>query len=77
MPRCALTRYAQMMLCNSVSRYHVAAAGVRGAALHNAEVASEAHEMVSRIMHLAAKDKEYIYCEGRGKPASKSYLPSY
>jgi len=57
-----------MMLCNSVSRYHVATAAVRAGALHNARVAIVAHEMASHIMHLAAKDKEYIYREGEGKP---------
>lgn len=56
-----------MMLCNRVSRYHVAAVAVRAAALHNAKVAVEAHEMASHIMHLAEKDKEYIYREGQGK----------
>ena len=67
---CILTGYVQMMLCNHVSRYDVAASAVRGAALHNAKVATKAHEMASYIMHLATKDKEYIYREGRGKPTS-------
>jgi xylulose-5-phosphate/fructose-6-phosphate phosphoketolase len=62
-----LTRYVEMMLCNRVSRYHVATVAVRAAALHNAKVAIEAHEMASHIMHLAEKDKEYIYREGQGK----------
>lgn len=64
-----------MMLCNNVSRYHVAAAAVRAAALHNAKVAIKAHETASYIMHLAAKDKEYIYREGRGKPTLNPCYP--
>ncbi|KAF9237663.1 XFP N-terminal domain-containing protein [Melanogaster broomeanus] len=54
-----------MLLCNNVSRYHVAASAVRGGALFNAKVSTEAHELASYIMHLAQKDKEYIYREGR------------
>jgi xylulose-5-phosphate/fructose-6-phosphate phosphoketolase len=54
-----------MMLCNDVSRYHVAAGAVRAAALHNAKVAVVAHEMASHFMHLAETDKKYIYREGR------------
>lgn len=59
-----------MMLCNNVSRYHMAATAVRAGAFHNTKVATEAHEIASHIMHLAVKDKEYIYREGRGKPTS-------
>ncbi|KAG9315301.1 putative phosphoketolase [Chiua virens] len=54
-----------MMLCNHVSRYHVAAAAVRAGALFNAKVASEAHELATYIMHLIAQDKKYILHEGR------------
>jgi xylulose-5-phosphate/fructose-6-phosphate phosphoketolase len=54
-----------MMLCNQVSRYHVAAAAVHAAASHNPKVAVQAHEMESYIMHLAATDKQYIYREGQ------------
>jgi len=54
-----------MMLCNRVSRYHVATDAVRAAALYNAKVTILAHEMASYIMHLAEKDKEYIYREGQ------------
>ena len=56
-----------MMLCNRVSRYHVATDAVRAAALYNAKVTILAHEMASHIMHLAEKDKEYIYRVGQGK----------
>ncbi|KAF8135032.1 XFP N-terminal domain-containing protein [Boletus edulis] len=54
-----------MMLCNHVSRYDLAAAAVRAGASHNATVAVESHEMASYIMHLAETDKKYIYQEGR------------
>ena len=55
-----------MMLCNQTSRYHVAAAAIRGGALHNPKVALEAHELASYVMHLAQKDKEFIYANGTG-----------
>ncbi|KIJ14307.1 hypothetical protein PAXINDRAFT_176841 [Paxillus involutus ATCC 200175] len=54
-----------MLLCNHVSRYHVAAAAVRAGALFNAVVSTEAHLNASYLMHLAQKDKEYIYREGQ------------
>ncbi|KIK98673.1 hypothetical protein PAXRUDRAFT_823582 [Paxillus rubicundulus Ve08.2h10] len=54
-----------MLLCNHVSRYHVAAAAVRAGALFNAAVSTEAHLNASYLMHLAQKDKEYIYREGQ------------
>lgn len=65
------------MLCNDVSRYHVAAGAVRAAALHNAKVAVVAHEMASHFMHLAETDKKYIYREGRGKFTRESMLPPW
>ncbi|KAJ7911489.1 phosphoketolase [Mycena leptocephala] len=54
-----------MMLCNHTSRFHVAAAAVRGGALSNPKVAVTAHEHESLIKHLAAKEKEYIYAHGK------------
>jgi xylulose-5-phosphate/fructose-6-phosphate phosphoketolase len=54
-----------MMLCNHTSRYHVAAAAIRGGAHHNPKVSIEAHELVSYVMHLARKDKEFIYANGK------------
>jgi xylulose-5-phosphate/fructose-6-phosphate phosphoketolase len=56
-----------MMLCNHTSRFHVAAAAVRGGALSNPKVAVTAHEHESLIKHLAAKEKEYIYAHGKGR----------
>ena len=55
-----------MMLCNHTSRYHVAAAAVRGGALHNPTVAVDSHALGSYIMHLAQKDREYIFANGKG-----------
>jgi xylulose-5-phosphate/fructose-6-phosphate phosphoketolase len=54
-----------MMLCNKTSRYHVAAAAIRGGALHNPTVSIDAHELASYVMHLAQKDKEFIYANGK------------
>lgn len=56
-----------MMLCNHTSRYHVAAAAIKGGALHNQKVASVAHEKESYVMHLATKEREYIYANGKGE----------
>jgi xylulose-5-phosphate/fructose-6-phosphate phosphoketolase len=56
-----------MMLCNHTSRYHVAAAAIRGGALHNQKVAAVAHEKGSYVMHQAAKEREYIFANGKGE----------
>jgi hypothetical protein len=61
-----------MMLCNRTSRYHVAEAAVRGGALHNSKVAVVAHELVSYFKHLAQKNKDYIYANGKGEPITSS-----
>jgi len=55
------------MLCNKTSRYDVAAAAVRGGALHNPEVSVDSHEIASYIMHLKQKDREYIYANGKDR----------
>jgi xylulose-5-phosphate/fructose-6-phosphate phosphoketolase len=55
-----------MMLCNHTSRYHVAAAAVRGGALHNPKVAVDGHSLASSIMHMAQKDHDYIFANGKG-----------
>jgi len=44
-----------MMLCNDVSRYHVAATAVRLGGLHNARVQPTAHELATLFMHMAQK----------------------
>ena len=54
------------MLLNEVSRYHVAAAAVRGGARVNEAVANVAHEMQSYFMHLAEKGKQFAFENGRG-----------
>lgn len=61
-----------MMLQNHTSRYHVAAAAIRGAAKVNKTVEVDAHEMISYVMHLAQKDKDYIYANGAGKSTFKA-----
>lgn len=65
-----------MMLCNHTSRYDVAAAAIRGGALSNPKVAVSAHEHESFIAHLAQKEREYIYANGKGlsaHPKSRRY----
>jgi xylulose-5-phosphate/fructose-6-phosphate phosphoketolase len=49
----------QMMLSNNVSRFHVAAAAIRGGALHNPRVAVNEHEVVAGLMHEAEAHKKY------------------
>ncbi|KAI0783687.1 XFP N-terminal domain-containing protein [Abortiporus biennis] len=58
------TSALDMMLQNHTSRYHIATAAIRGGAKVNPKVAVDAHEMVSYVMHLAQKDREYIYTNG-------------
>ncbi|KAI0321766.1 XFP N-terminal domain-containing protein [Amylostereum chailletii] len=53
-----------MMLANCTSRYHVAAAAVRGGALHNNKVQTQAHQLASEFMHMAEKDRNFIYESG-------------
>ncbi|KAF8920240.1 phosphoketolase [Mucidula mucida] len=55
-----------MMLCNQTSRYDIALDAVRGGALGNPKVAVSAHEIESYLKHLARKDKDYIYANGKG-----------
>jgi xylulose-5-phosphate/fructose-6-phosphate phosphoketolase len=50
-----------MMLVNHTSRYHVAAAAVRGGARHNLRICTDATELAARFMHMAEKDHEYIH----------------
>ncbi|THH28321.1 hypothetical protein EUX98_g5854 [Antrodiella citrinella] len=60
------TSALDMMLQNHTSRYHVAAAAIRAAsaAKVNAAVDVDAHTTISYIMHLAEKDRAYIYKHG-------------
>jgi xylulose-5-phosphate/fructose-6-phosphate phosphoketolase len=56
-----------MMLLNHTSRYHVAAAAVRGGAKHNPRVSTDATELAARFMHMVEKDHEYILKYGEGQ----------
>ena len=56
-----------MMLSNRVSRYHVAAAAVRGAATVNDRVGVFAQKLVAEFLHRAQKSKEYAFEHGQGK----------
>lgn len=56
-----------MMLVNHTSRYHVAAAAVRGGARHNPQICTDAAELAARFMHMVEKDHEYILKYGEGR----------
>lgn len=55
-----------MMLCNRTSRFDVAVAAIRGGAIHNAKVAVSAHQTISYLKHLAQKERDFIYANGKG-----------
>ncbi|KAI0035422.1 XFP N-terminal domain-containing protein [Vararia minispora EC-137] len=54
-----------MMLTNHTSRYHIAAAAVRGGARFNSKVATVAHLRAAEYMHMAQKDKDFIIAHGK------------
>jgi len=54
-----------MMLCNFTSRFHVAATAVRRGALHNPKVAVDAQQLDAQLLHLAAKEREWILANGK------------
>jgi xylulose-5-phosphate/fructose-6-phosphate phosphoketolase len=56
-----------MMLLNRVSRYHVAIAAVQGAAIGNAEIRLDLHEIVADLKHQIKKVQEYIMENSQGK----------
>ncbi|TFK40130.1 phosphoketolase [Crucibulum laeve] len=56
-----------MMLCNHTSRFDVAVAAIHGGAKHNPKVAVKAHEKCSYLKHLAQKEREYIYANGKDR----------
>ena len=65
-----------MMLRNRVSRYHVAEAAIKGAALRNQKVRLDMHETLSSVRHDLAKVHEYIM--RTGKDPDRSYdTPSF
>ena len=55
-----------MMLANHTSRFHVATAAVRAAALRNEAVAVDAHKLEAQLKHMAEKERQYIYATGKG-----------
>ena len=59
----------QMMLVNCTSRYHVAAAAVRGGSKHNPRICqcAEATVLAAQVMHMAKKDHEYTHKYGEGQ----------
>lgn len=54
------------MLLNETSRYHVAAAAIRGGATVNPRVAIETHK-VMEFLHMAEKAKQYAFEHGEGE----------
>ncbi|KAL9100199.1 MAG: hypothetical protein Q9163_004395 [Psora crenata] len=54
-----------MMLRNKVSRYHVAEAAIKGAAIRNEKVRLDMHETLSSIRHDIVKVQEYIMRAGK------------
>ena len=65
-----------MMLRNSVSRYHVAEAAIRGAAKRNEKVRLDMHETLSGIRHELAKVQEFIMRNGKD-PSDAYDTPSF
>ncbi|KIJ44413.1 hypothetical protein M422DRAFT_228537 [Sphaerobolus stellatus SS14] len=53
-----------MMLCNRTSRFHVAAAAVKGGALVNPKVAVVDHVLVSELLHEAESYHKYAFEKG-------------
>jgi len=53
-----------MMLVNKVSRYHVAIAAVKGAALKNKKVRLKQHELVTSLERDITKTREYVMKHG-------------
>lgn len=65
-----------MMLLNYTSRYHVAAAAVRGAARLNPRVEVDAHVAIAGFMHDAQKAQQYIKEHGED-PEGTFSLPKF
>ena len=57
-----------MMIRNRVSRFHVAEAAIKGAALGNEKVSLNLHELLSDIRHQITKTQEYIMKTSKGMP---------
>ena len=56
-----------MMLRNSTSRYHVAEAAIKGAAIRNERIRLDMHELISSVRHEMVKVQEYIMKNGKGE----------
>lgn len=74
MDRISVSAYAEegstttpldMMLQNRVSRYHVAEAAIKGAAVRNAKIRLDMHELLSSLRHNLTKLQEHILATGK------------
>jgi xylulose-5-phosphate/fructose-6-phosphate phosphoketolase len=63
-----------MLLRNSVSRYHVMEAAIRGAAKHNKQVALDMPLLLGGIRHQITKVQEYIMANSKGKLSPALHL---
>lgn len=59
-----------MMLANSVSRYHVCTAAIRGASLVNEKIAIVSANWIGEYKHRAQKAREYALEHGQGMSKS-------
>lgn len=65
-----------MMLRNGVSRYHVAEAAIRGAAVRNEKIRLDMHELLSSVRHDLSKLQEHIMATGKD-PEDAYDTPSF
>ncbi|KAF8502562.1 D-xylulose 5-phosphate/D-fructose 6-phosphate phosphoketolase [Hysterangium stoloniferum] len=59
-----------MMLVNRTSRYHVAAAAVRGGSKCNPRVSVNEHQLIAQLMHDAERARKYAYEHGADVPGT-------
>jgi xylulose-5-phosphate/fructose-6-phosphate phosphoketolase len=59
------TTPVDMMLRNNVSRYHVMAAAIRGAAKHNEKIELDMNSLLAETKHQVQKVQEYIMETGK------------
>ncbi len=59
-----------MMLRNRVSRYHVAEAAIKGAAVRNEKVRMDMHKMLSALQHDLSKVQDHIMETGKDPEAA-------
>lgn len=65
-----------MMLCNHVSRYHVAIEAVKGASRFNEKVTTRLTELLGDFQHNIKKHQEYIL-KHKDDPKDTYDLPSF